>query len=194
MKSFPFAIALWILLLSACSSGPVYYGYSSIGSQKIAAGNAKSPSYHIDIVPAMIKDPNIPTNLTLEIGFSGEYQYYPRGLEFELYEANKRIPLDKADLTVTTVLNDRVSYFKLKESTSDVEALIAKLKADNNIPESVKYFSLAGRIAGPLGPTNCPPKLKLKLRIKTAGGATDKEIEFELGTREYGKASNRPFG
>lgn len=156
----------------------------------------KSPTYSIAILPPMIKDPKVPVPLTVDISFRGEYENFPKGVVFELYENGKLRAMNPPEVTVTTVVDGKVNYFKPSGNVNidDVEGIIRKVKAEKNLPADHRYFVVSGKIKAPLEALNCPKEIKLKMRVRYEGGSSEKEFEFSLGEKEYGKASNRPFG
>lgn len=182
------------LVLATCSSAPVSYSYGMAPSEKILPNEAKSPTYLVRLLPEHIKDPTTTQGLEVMVSFAGDYQHYPKGLEFSVVEARTPIVLETPSITVATVLDGRVSYFRLSEPINDIDATIQRLRSQKNIPKEKTYFRVSGTFKGKLTQAGCPPKIKLKIVIRQAGKTTEREVVFTLGEREYGRASNRPFG
>jgi hypothetical protein len=189
-----------IYLFSKCTGGgkkKVYYTYGSFPGEKFFPGEKNSPSYNPHIIAdSTINDPKQNTPLFLDITFSGEYQYYPEDVRVEVYYEGKKLEHSGiVEITVATVVTDFVQYYKLEDSIYSVSSLIAKLKKEKSLPDSVHYFKVSGHLKRiPLGNTSIPDPLKIKVKLVWDKGSSEKEYSFGLGERQYGSPSNRPFG
>ncbi len=190
-------ISSLISLLPFCTPKKVYYEYSGFSSIDLFPGDKNSVSFKFALkLDRTINAPGEPVKIFLETSFNGEHQYYPKNLRFEFYRDDKRIPYsDTSDVTVTTVLDGRVSYFPMKESCNDIAALIPRVKREKAIPDSVIYFVVSGvyrnneLMSGP-----APDKINIKVKIFWENGSLEKDYPFELREIEYGTPTNRPFG
>lgn len=194
LPMLPKILVTTLLLCCACSSAKVYYGYGEKDAESKAQPVKKGYTVRLSILPEVIRDPAVPTALTAQISFNGEYRNYPKGLEFELYEGEQRVPLALPKIHVATVVDGRVTYFRLNEPLVDVPAMIVRLKKEKGLPERTAYFQVSGHVVGTLARRDCPPEYGLSLITRDENGVSRRELIFSLGKREYGRAHSRPFG
>lgn len=185
---------LFFIFSLTCAATKVYYAYGQSSPQPKVKITEKNPTYNLAVLPQHINNPQEMTKLSVRLSFFGDLQFYPRSLDFEIYADGKRLQLQTPEITVTTVLNNRVTYFKLHEPLNDIPATIARLKAEKQLPQQLQYFRLSGHIMAEIAEMKCPPEIHVELRVKHDGGVFSKVEKFSLRSIEYGKASNRPFG
>ncbi len=142
------------------------------------------------------KEKAVPVLLTLII--NGQHQYWPKGLRFELYYNDQRIKLsDSVKFNVTTVLDNRVSYFRAVKNTINIPELLLKLKLEEQIPDSVSYFSIAGsyKTCAVANKTN-PDNLKITIKAFWDKGSDSKQMNYilkKVEKQDY-HLPVRPFG
>ena len=192
MKSILFCSLVFMLF--SCTTSKVYFSYASSPEEILIREDGKGPKIRMVILPEMIRDCKLPTVHTAKIQFASEYQYYPRSLQFELFENDILLTLAPAEITLTTVIDGSFSNFKTQNTFEDIEGLLTKFKTENKIPSEVHYFSLSANIKAQLTNTNCTETIPLKLKVRTENTNQEKLFIFKLGERQYGSASNRPYG
>lgn len=194
MKRLLLSVLTMIPLFMCSRSGGYFYSYRDRESGPVRAIEARGFRFSLSLQPGVIRDPLGATPLSAVVSFNGEHRFYPRGLAFEIYENGVRIPAGKPQITVTTVINGRVTYFKTTGDVSDIGSVITGVKTEKRLPENLSYYAVSGNVTAPLTKSCCPKKITIKLRTVWDGGETVKEYQFEFGKRELSGPSNRPFG
>lgn len=149
---------------------------------------------------SVIKNKGIVSPLSVKLFFLGRYQYYPKNLRFELYVDNKRIILfDTVSYHITTVIDDHVTYLKDTSTILNIPELITRIKAENNLSDSLKYFEVISVYPRYyLGNTANPETVHMKLKLIWDGGEETSEMNYILKKVEYTKEEYRlpirPYG
>jgi hypothetical protein len=138
--------------------------------------------------------------ISIKLVFIGQHQYYPPNLRFEVYVNENKIELsDTVRYSISTVIDDHVTYFKDSSTVLNIPELITKIKIENNLRSDLNYFSVVS--AYPryyIGNTINPDTVKIKIITFWDNGQSILEKIYILKKIEYRKEEYhlpvRPFG
>lgn len=199
-------LLLQILIFTACTPKEYIYRYES---EEDISGKVKEVPYNpnnfkvkcsLD-ADSIIEDKDKVVALSVHLALLGEHQFYPKNLKVELYVDGKKIMLnDTIHYNITTVTNDRVTYFKDTTTSLNIPDLISNLKKEKNLPDSLIYFDVISSYKRYyIGNTTNPPTIQIKVKTFWDGGEAVKEINYTLKQFEKPKKGEyklpiRPYG
>ena len=83
--------------------------------------------------------------------------------------------------SISSVINNRVSYFTANSSDFDIPELIGRLKQEHGIPDSVNYYSVTcGLKSEYLVNTSSPERMIIKVKVLWKDGSETMEKTFIL--------------
>ena len=149
---------------------------------------------------SVIKEKENTEAISLMVMFIGQHQFYPPNLRFEVYLNNEKITMsDTVSYKITTVVDDRVTYFTDTSTIFNIPDLIAKIKKEKNLPTDINYFSVISVFPRYyIGNTLNPESIQIKVKTFWDNGSSILEKSYILKKVEYRKEKYhlpiRPFG
>ncbi len=192
-----------LLIFSACTPKEYIYFYENDVADDVKAKGgsftANDFKFNCNISwDTIILDKEKAVPISLALVFKGQHQFWPKDLRFELYFNELKIKLsDSIKFNITAVIDDKISNFKYTENEINIPKLLQKLKQQETIPDSTKYFSIVGSYEkyGVGNKTN-PDKLKIIVKAFWDKGSDSKEMNYSLKKveKEEYHMPVRPFG
>jgi hypothetical protein len=207
MKNIIITICRLLVLFNFTKCSPKEYFYYYESGEDIQE-NAKDVPFtandfrlKFDLgTDSIIKDKEKTAAISVKLIFIGQCQYYPPNLRFEVYINNEKISLsDTVNYTITTVIDNHVTYFKDSSTVFNIPDLIAKIKKEKNLPADLKYFSVISSFPRYyIRNTTNPDSIQIKVITFWDNGKSILEKKYILKKVEYKKEKYhlpiRPFG
>jgi hypothetical protein len=189
------------LFFARCDEGKLadYYVYAEVTKEKPTAKVVPQKIFSSEFGIAdgfRVSNPEKVGGIKAEVHFSGLPADFPAGLQFELYADDKKIEMpDTIDYTITTVINS-VRYFKYKATSLNINDVVTSVKRENNIPDSITYFSVAGIFNNIIiNQPRDPRKITLALKTLINGRVVlERSHTYELTRPKLYNVRSRPFG
>lgn len=176
------------LVFSNCSNKKYGYTYFEEGEDLNTVKEVpfKPNDFRINFrleLDSVILDKEKPSPVLVNVKISGQHQFWPEDLKIEIYCNEKRVHIKDSEkkFSVSSVINDRVTYFDISSSEFNIPDLIANLKKEHSIPDSVNYYKVtAGMTSEYFMNDSNLEKITVKLKATWNGGSETTEKTFIL--------------
>lgn len=175
-------------IFSNCSDKKYGYTYfeEGVDLNTVKGVSFKPNDFDINFqltLDSIILDKEKPAPVFVNVKISGQQQYWPKDLKIEIYCNDKRVLIKNTEkkFSVSSVINDRVSYFAVNSSEFNIPEVIDKLKKAQNIPDSINYFKVTSGLNSEYFVSDSnPEKITVRLKASWNGGSEITEKTFIL--------------
>jgi hypothetical protein len=189
-----------IMIFTGCSDKKYGYTYFEEGEAVNAVKQIPFTPNDFKInfrlaLDSVILDKDKPARVLVEVKISGQHQYWPRDLKMEVYCNDEKMSLTDSvkKYSISSVINDRVSYFTSNSSDFNIPELIGRLKQEHGIPDSINYYSVTcGLNSEYLKNDSNPERMTIKVKALWKDGSETMEKTFILTKVDITKHHARP--